>query len=537
MPSHFGLSIRFLAPAFHGRRDRGEPEWPPSPLRVLQSLVAAAAARHREDLLTSHARSALQWLEKQVAPTVVAPAGLTASGYRLSVPNNAMDIVAKAWCRGNDSYSGDANPATHRTMKTVRPTHLLGGDAVHYLWPLAEPISDEVRGHVEVLSDIARSVVVLGWGVDMVVGHCAIVSDENADALLGERWLPSGAAAGDGLRVPVQGTLADLNGRHTGFLNRLGSDGLTFTAPPSLSVFDTVRYRRATEPPLLPVAAFSLLRLDAGGFRAFDTARRALTVAGMVRHAAKLAAEHAGWPEQKVCAFILGHRESKDIGEHVAVGPSRFAYLPLPSIEGRGEGSARVVGSVRRVILSSFGEGCEAEVAWARRALSGQELIDEDKKQAVAILSLLPINEKIVRHYTRPSASWATVTPVVLPGYDDPAHYRRRLERGTSAEEQKQLLHRLDDRIDGLLRKAITQAGLSQVLADHAELEWRKVGFWPGADVADRYGVPDHLRRFPRFHVRLNWRDAHDIPLQVRGPVCIGGGRFFGLGLFAALTS
>ncbi len=81
---------------------------------------------------------------------------VTASGYRASVPNNAMDIVAQAWCRGNDSNSGDANPATHRTMKTVRPTLLIGGDVVHYLWPLADPLADEVRGYVEALADHAE---------------------------------------------------------------------------------------------------------------------------------------------------------------------------------------------------------------------------------------------------------------------------------------------------------------------------------------------------------------------------------------------
>ena len=256
-----------------------------------------------------------------------------------------------------------------------------------------------------------------------------------------------------------------------------------------------------------------------------------------MRHAAKRAAQHAGWSESKINAFILGHGESKDASEHITVGPRRFAYLPLPSIEGRGEGKALVVGTVRRGMLTAFGDDCEEEITWACRAVSGQELIDENKNQPpVALLSLLPATDKIVRRYTQPAASWATVTPVVLPGYDDPAHYRRRLKQGIRAEEQKQLLTRLNDRIDGLLRKAITQAGFSQVLADHAELEWRKVGFWPGADLADRYGVPDHLRRFPRFHVRLSWRDAHHRPLQVGGPVCIGGGRFFGIGLFAALT-
>lgn len=102
-------------------------------------------------------------------------------------------------------------------------------------------------------------------------------------------------------------------------------------------------------------------------------------------------------------------------------------------------------------------------------------------------------------------------------------------------EEQRDLLERLEGRIDGLIRKAITQAGFAQTLADHAELEWRKVGFWPGADLAERYGVPDHLKRFPRLHVMIRWRDAQGNAIPIAGPVCIGGGRFYGLGLFAAV--
>jgi CRISPR-associated protein Csb2 len=527
MYSHFVLSIRFLEQAFHGRRDSGAPEWPPSPLRVFQALVAAAAARRCVDVLAP----AFKWLERHERPILIAPAIVATSGYRLSVPNNAMDIVARAWCRGNYSNSGDANPATHRTMKTVRPTKMLEDDSVHYLWPLDDPLTDNVRGYVEGLSDVARSVVSLGWGVDLTVGHGEILSDEQVKALPGERWLPGDGSDG-GLRVPVPGTLDDLVRRHERFLGRLGPDG--FIPPPPLAAYETCEYRRATDPQPRQVAAFSLLKLNASGFCAFDTVSRALTVAGMMRRTAKIAAVHAGWDEPRINAFVLGHGESKKGGGNVAVGPRRFAYMPLPSVEARGDGRGRVIGSVRRVILTSFAEDCESEIAWARRTLSGQELIDEDKKQPVALLSLIPTTERVVRRYSQSASSWSTVTPVVLPGYDDPAHYRRRLKKGTTAAEQKQLLARLSERTDGLLRKAIMQAGFSKVLADHAEIEWRKGGFWSGVDLADRYGVPDHLRRFPRFHVGIKWRDARGRPVMVSGPICIGGGRFFGLGLFAA---
>lgn len=533
MPSNYCFSIHFPDQAFHGRRDGGLPEWPPSPMRAFQSLVAAAAAIWRKDGLPSYALSAFKWLEQQDPPCVVSPSENTSSGYGISVPNNAMDIVARAWCRGNYSNIGDANPATHRTMKTVRPVHMLNGDTVYYLWHLSDQLSGEVRSHVETITEIARSLVALGWGIDIAVGHGAILSDEQVKALPGERWLPVLRDTGEGLRVPVSGTLEDLIHRHERFLNRIDPNG--FTAPPPLSAYHLVEYRRATDPVVRPVAAFSLLKPDTSAFRAFETVRQALTVSGMMRYATKIAARHR-WSEPAINELILGHGESKSALMHESVGPKRFAFLPLPSIEARGQGRAAVVGSVRRIIVTSFANDFSEEISWARRSLSGQELIREDNKEPVAVLSLIPSSDPVVRNYLRPAAFWSTVTPVVLPGYDDPSHFRRRLRRGTSVEEQNRLLDRLSERIEALLRKAIVQAGFSQVLADHAEIAWRKVGFWPGVDLADRYGVPDHLRRFPRYHARITWRDIDGKHVQVPGPICIGGGRFYGLGLFAGLS-
>jgi CRISPR-associated protein Csb2 len=92
----------------------------------------------------------------------------------------------------------------------------------------------------------------------------------------------------------------------------------------------------------------------------------------------------------------------------------------------------------------------------------------------------------------------------------------------------------LGRRIDELLRKAIVQAGFSEDLARYAELEWRKTGFPAGVDLAERYGVPSHLKRFPRYHVRVRWRDRAGGEVKLAGPVCIGGGRFYGVGLFVS---
>lgn len=513
------ITVRFLGDRYHGRTENGrEPEWPPSPLRLYQAVLAGAAPRWHDLSLHDQEFPALEWFQSLAPPQIIAPEAYRGRALLKYVRENLSDV---------DPEKRDA--------KFSRPTLFCGEPKVTYCWS----IDSEQEQRANLIASCARHCRALGWGIDMAIADGAVVETE-PECKSGEKWLPM-PSVGEGvpLRVPRQlaafgegGTISELMNRFSASLGRISKDGRNPVPPLTRSAFRTVGYRRSTDPPSRPVAAFSLLKPDASALRAFDTARRALTVAGMMRGATMAAAARGGWPDP---AFILGHGASKDAGEHVAVGPRRFAYLPLPSIEARGEGKARVAGSVRRVMLSCFAGDCDEEIAWARRILSSQELIDEDNKQPVAVLSLLPTNDSVVRCYTQAAAEWATVTPVVLPGYDDPKHYRRRMQRETGADEQKELLQRLSSRIEGLLRKAILQAGFSQVLADNAELEWRKVGFWPGTDLVDRYGVPDHLKRFPRLHVKIQWRDAQNRTVRVPGPICLGGGRFYGLGLFAAI--
>ncbi|HJT75894.1 MAG TPA: type I-U CRISPR-associated protein Csb2, partial [Gemmataceae bacterium] len=264
MSSYLCLSLLFLDSEFHGRRDGDQPEWPPSPLRVFQALVAAAAARWGEQQWTAYAAPALKWLAEQPPPRIVAPPGSVGAAYRLSVPNNAMDVVGRAWARGNESGKGDANPATHRAMKTVRPVRLPDDRRsrwpddrqVSYLWELPDPLTDEVRQFAEVLCAAARSVVALGWGIDLVAGNGRVISAEDAGKFPGERWLPTTDPGAGGLRVPIRGTVAALTDRHAAFLGRLRDGG--FIPVPPLAAFAVVGYRRETDAPARPFAAFEL---------------------------------------------------------------------------------------------------------------------------------------------------------------------------------------------------------------------------------------------------------------------------------------
>ena len=183
---HLCISVTFLQPTFHGRLGKGEsarPEWPPSPLRLFQAMVAGAAARWGADggrarLTADSPVAAFRWLgclTETAPPIILAPRHQSGISYTLSVPNNAMDLVAAAWTRGNYSNVGDANPATHRTMKSVRPTHLVDGTTVYYLWGLPEPHTRETANHIATLTAAARSIVALGWGIDCAIGDARIL--------------------------------------------------------------------------------------------------------------------------------------------------------------------------------------------------------------------------------------------------------------------------------------------------------------------------------------------------------------------------
>lgn len=505
MSRHLVLSFRFLAPWFHGCGDENEPEWPPSPLRAFQAIVAAAA---RAGTLEA-TRNALRWLEERPLPDILARGSEeSVTGYRLSVPHNAMDIVGRQWSRG-----GRGNAAEHRTMKSLRPRRLPEDAVVHYVWEL-----DADESAVSTLITAARGVVALGWGVDLVVGNGAVIDAAQVPEFSAgaKVWVPR--SDGRELRVPIKGTLDDLEQRHAAFLARTSLADPTLCPPPALSTFAIAGYAPTDQQRAADVAGFKLMRVDSDNLRAFDTARRGMAVAGMLRHALRTAAQHAGWDENRVNATVLGHGENSE---------PRLLLVPVPSIEPRGA-AAEAVGAIRRVMIFSTNPQSR-DVAWIRRALGGRDLVDEKTAEIQAVLAATSRNDRVFKRYLQASTTWATVTPMVLPGHDDPGGLRQKLRNTRSSDEQKMLLGRLLKRREALVRKALRHAGMSDELVFTANIDARDAAFIAGADRASRYAVPSHLKGSPRLHVKLAW------PVKIAGPLCAGSGRFSGLGLFAAI--
>lgn len=518
MSNFLCLSIRFLdpLPTFHGKRDGGEPEWPPSPLRLFQAVVDAAACRWRDAQFQAYAKPVLEWLQALDNPTIIAPSCAVGTPFRIAVPNNDLDVVASAWSKGLVSKK---QPNELKTMKTVLTVHLRGAsafeNAVHYLFPLPEGTCP----HFEVLQAAARSVTHLGWGIDMVAGNAELLTESEAAELKGEVWLPASDRSGTALRVPKEGTLDALMEKHQEFLGRLSEGG--FKPVPPLSTFHVVGYRRATDPSSRPFAAFLLRKPDASGMRSFDPLRQTRDVAGMVRHAVAVVARDQGWTEERINVFVHGKTSDGSKPPNGQTSPDRFQYLPLPTINPLGR-----VQSIRRILIAAPPH-CGKQTAWARRAMAGAELVNHDG--VAALLTILPGSDWVLRQYVEESRTWSTVTPVILPGYDDPDHLRRKLKVGRDAETQKRYLARLDARMDELLCKAFRQAGYSSELIEHAELDWRDVGFRPGVELASRYLPPENLNPAPRVHVRVRFRAL------VPGPIAVGSGRFRGFGLFVKM--
>lgn len=500
MAEYLCISVTFLDRRFHGRGDGGEPEWPPSPLRLMQAIVAANGDQVGDE---GELDAALSWMENQPPPTIIAPAFAQGAAYCLSVPNNAMDLVGKAWAKGNYFGTGDASPATHRTMKTVRPIHLVDGDTVHYLWPLDDPASAPIN----VLACAAQRLVALGWGIDLVVGRAGRVTSADLTEIPGQMWKPTVAMTSLTLRTPRPGALQALEERYRAFLNRMGDDGL-IPVPP-LTQFDIVSYRRLSDPIFPPHAVFELRR-DNDSFFTYPQ-RRLVHIAGMARHMAKRVMQVAPpadvdgrWIER----YVVGHQQD-DAAEH-----RQFSYLPLPSI-----GHPHADQAVRRLMIAAP-IGDDAWLEHLARRLEGQQLIPErgDEFGDAGPPTLIRIrHDKVAIRYTAAANRWASVTPVILPGHDD----------------------RKPDKTRKLIETALAQSGIEQPCT----FEWSAFSRFRKSYSAHKYDKrgpekgtigyirPKHLLTQTAVHLVIEFKDG----LKVPGPIAVGAGRHCGLGMMAGI--
>ena len=487
MTRHLCISVTLLDPFFHGKGDGGKPEWPPSPMRLFQALLVGSRVGHRklrwpmDDQSDFH--TAFRWLERQPPPEIIAPEARSAPSYTLFVPNNDSDRIS--------------NRQERLTSKVAHPHRLSVQDGLaddrqtlHYLWAIPEEEWTTAFQCAKLLSRESRHLMALGWGIDQVVGNGRIITSEEARQLPGERWQPraDNLYSPHRLRVPVEGSLEALDGVYASFCAQL--DGGMYNPPQIFRRFKMESYVKSTQLPHRPSACFELPQGTA--FRQEATNE----VAAMLRSLACRKQNRSDFGEQfddDPAIYLAGHVNGK------RPTPPRFSYLPLPTI-----GHNHADGMIRRLIIAEPFGGDGLRASWAQTRLEGQVLLDSDGNERGQLLELWQNSSyRMIRRYVGSGRIWSTVTPVILPGYDD----------GKRTKATKLVLQSIEH--TGFQIDAI------------ADLTLRKAPFWKGSRHPREYRRPQYLKHFSAWHVQLEFQGP------ISGPLAIGAGRHVGLGLLA----
>ncbi len=252
MQPYLCISATFLTLRYHGD------EWPPSPARLFQALLAGAnTGAYKQHWAT--VEQALTFIENLAAPELIACRASQLPPYRISVPNNDSEKIAGAWKAGEPDRAATL-AAKLRTAKTFAPWRLAdrhdGAAHVYYLWNVLNetPPLDSLRRLTSFLHTI-------GWGIDMAFADSFLLNEEERQKLATEieylHLIPG--ERGELRKIAAPGYLQDLSTAYKRYLNRSSNKGIN----PSnrATKYGCTRYLRKgfTEP---PYAKFVLRKLD-----------------------------------------------------------------------------------------------------------------------------------------------------------------------------------------------------------------------------------------------------------------------------------
>lgn len=150
------VEVTFTASQYHGD------EWPPSPARLFQALVAASHHGAHGRMHQAARDGALRWLEQQPPPTILAlPDSDRSNGQLINyVPNN------------DDAFGSEGHV---RTDKSLAGRTIPSGASLIYAWSF-EP-GEDAEGQADVISAMASLVTWLGQTTDLVLAQGRLVAE------------------------------------------------------------------------------------------------------------------------------------------------------------------------------------------------------------------------------------------------------------------------------------------------------------------------------------------------------------------------
>jgi CRISPR-associated protein Csb2 len=497
------LSVRF-----HNGRYYGAGDWPPSPARLFQALVAGAARGHS---LSSEGKAALGWLETLGAPLIATPAVRTGQGLTTYVPNNDLDAVG-----------GDPRRVSEiRAPKASRPRLFDAAKALLYAWSFEG--SEAVDHHAQAVCKVAERLYQLGRGVDAAWAWAELLDESEIGSRLarhaGVQYRPAKSELGAALLCPQKGSLASLEAQFAANRKRFTIDrkrkAQLFTKPPKPR-FASVAYNVPEQRRLFDLraptsdAAFAPWRLT----RAAELT--AIVRDGVTSRLRKALPADAG----KIERALIGRNANE------ADKATRVRITPLPSI-----GHSQTDRAIRRLLVE-VPPNCPvspADLAWS---FSGLDLgIDHETgevlRQGMPILS--PAEDRaMLDHYCigEPAGArlWRTVTPAALPQGAarrriEPSRLRERSEQKTGSERMQE-----QSRAAGAVFQALRHAGVGTTVE---AIRVQREPFERKGERAETFAPGTRFAKERLWHVELAFAEP------VRGPLIIGDGRYLGLGLMA----
>ena len=493
------VTVRYLCRTYEGY------EWPPSPARLFQALVAGAKlGEHQKSWKESE--EALKWLESLGPPIIVYSPGEGGREYVSYAPLNQMDklISSKRKPSVEDlppfgvspffiALPREKKPKWAEYVDAIRhkPTVLLDEQpAVHYLWRI-----DGEEGLARRVCKLAEWIIALGWGTDLVVGEGRIVSGEEAGKLYGQRLVPVSHPRGrpeeyEKYHVPKEGFLELVLER----FQKKRFDETRSAAPEVYSgrATQVCVYRDLSKNwgPVRWYIPFVLLHPQENRHIAFGVHRWTEIVA-WARHgvAEKLKGIR---DEEWVARYVLGHGSD---GTHVC-------FVPIPSLPRDG--------LVRRLMI--VGQEPEVHDTLRKSLRETIPLVEEERGRLVARLRILEVGEDpYFKGFISAGGEWVTASPLILHGHDH--------RRGKYSAEKAQ----------ALILQAFHESGYP---VERIRRVWfQKSPLLAGVSHVLEYEVPAHLRQWPRYHVGVEFDGS------VLGPVLAGIGQHYGFGMFLCVSS
>ena len=516
------MSALVLHVRLHDGRYHGKGDWPPSPARLFQALVAGAGLGGP---LTDDEIQTLEWLEKKQPPIIGAPvAWQSARGVLFYMPNNDSDAI-----------SGDPHRMSSiRSAKKISRPYFFDADVPFlYAWPFEGTADNQERARV--ICSLAERLYQFGRGIDMAWAWGETLDSDQLEKTVSEYpgviYRPCKGGTGVELPCPQEGSLKSLIDRYQQFSQRFEyrKEGKKLT----------VIYKKPDPP------RFQNIHYDSPStYLLFD-----------LRDTAKSAAPSVNWPIERCADLVITLRGEIDadgtptsgaakklwdalpdrygeiarvlIGREATVADKsrRIRILPLPSI-----GHAQVDRGIRRVLIE-IPANCPLrrdDVAWAFSGLEVSRMeFDPDTGEIFSSPQLVPAEERgMLRHYgierAETARTWRSVTPLALPE----SAQRRRVDHERQREEAKTGSERRakHERAAAAVMQALRHAGIrTQVWSIRVQRE----PFEAKGAHAEAFAAGTRFDKRRLWHVELTFAEP------VRGPLVLGDGRYCGLGLMA----